>query len=374
MRNPGGPPYRADHVGSLLRPAALREARAKAEKGGITAAELRAAEDSAIRDAVALQERAGLQSITDGEFRRGHYLVDFMSALDGIVPTHTSYALSFRGSDGTTGETRSMLSVSSKVRRNRPIMLDAFRFLESVTSRTAKVCIPSPTWVHMRGGSKTISLEAYPDIDEFWDDIIRAFHEEITDLAAAGCTYLQLDEISFAFLCDQTIRDRIAADGLNPDRLIGDYARVVDRIAAGAPEGMTVTVHTCRGNFQSMWMAEGGYERVAAKAFAQPSVDGYFLEFDTERAGGFEPLRAIPRDKRVVLGIVSSKNSELEKKDDLKRRIDDAAKYFPLEQLCLSPQCGFASTHHGNRITEDTERRKLELIVETATEVWGTAV
>lgn len=374
MRISGGPPYRADHVGSLLRPAALREGRAKAEKTGITPAELRAAEDSAIRDAVALQERAGLQSITDGEFRRGHYLVDFMTALDGIVPTHTSYALSFRGSDGTTGETRSMLSVSGKVRRSRPIMVDAFRFLKSLTSRTAKVCIPSPTWVHMRGGSKTISPDAYPDIDEFWDDIIRAFHEEIADLAAAGCTYLQLDEISFAFLCDQTIRDRIAADGLNPDRLIGDYARVVDRIATGAPEGMTVTVHTCRGNFQSMWMAEGGYERVAAKAFAQPSVDGYFLEFDTERAGGFEPLQAIPRDKRVVLGIVSSKNSEMEKKDDLKRRIDEAAKYFPLERLCLSPQCGFASTHHGNRITEDVERRKLELIVETATEVWGGAV
>ena len=374
MSSPGRPPYRADHVGSLLRPAALHEARAKAEKALITAAQLRAAEDSAIRDAVALQEQAGLQSITDGEFRRGHYLVDFMSALDGIVPTHTSYALSFRGSDGSTGETHSMLSVTGKVRRSRPIMLDAFRFLKSVTGRTPKVCIPSPTWVHMRGGSKTVSHDVYPDIEEFWDDIVRAFHEEIADLAAAGCTYLQLDEISFAFLCDQNIRDRIAADGLDADRLIAVYAEVVDRIAAGAPEGMTVTVHTCRGNFQSMWMAEGGYERVAAMAFAQPSVDGYFLEFDTQRAGGFEPLRAIPRDKRVVLGIVSSKNSELETRDDLKRRIDEAAGYFPLEQLCLSPQCGFASTHHGNRISEDIERRKLELIVETATEIWGSAV
>ena len=373
MSHPGRPPYRADHVGSLLRPAALHEARAKSEKGAITAAELRAAEDSAIRDAVTLQEQAGLQSVTDGEFRRGHYLVDFMTALDGIVPTHTSYALSFRGSDGTTGETRSMLSVTGKVRRSRPIMLDAFRFLTSVTSRTAKVCIPSPTWIHMRGGSKTVSAEIYPDIEEFWDDIVHAYHEEIRDLATAGCTYLQLDEISFAFLCDQTIRDRIAADGLNADRLIADYAHVVDRIAAGAPEAMTVTVHTCRGNFQSMWMAEGGYERVAARAFAQPSVDGYFLEFDSERAGGFEPLRVIPHDKRVVLGIVSSKNAELEKKDDLKRRIDDAAKYFPLEQLCISPQCGFASTHHGNRVSEDIERRKLELIVETAAEIWGTA-
>lgn len=356
-----------------MRPAALHEARAKAEKGAITAAELRAVEDSAIRDAVALQEQAGLQSVTDGEFRRGHYLVDFMTALDGIVPTHTSYALSFRGSDGSTGETRSMLTVTGKVRRSRPIMLGGFRFLKATTSRTPKVCIPSPTWVHMRGGSKTVSPTVYPDIEEFWDDIVRAFHEEIRDLAAAGCTYLQLDEISFAFLCDRNIRDRIAADGLDADRLIADYAGIVDRIAAGAPDGMTVTVHTCRGNFQSMWMAEGGYEQVAAKAFAQPSVDGYFLEFDSERAGGFEPLRAIPRDKRVVLGIVSSKTAQLENKDSLKRRIEDAAKYFPLEQLCLSPQCGFASTHHGNRISEEIERRKLELIVETAAEIWGNA-
>lgn len=373
MSKPVRPPYRADHVGSLLRPARLHDARAIAEKGAISAAELRAAEDSAIRDAVALQEQAGLQSVTDGEFRRGHYLVDFMTALDGIVPTHTSYALSFRGRDGTTGETRSMLSVTGKVRRSRPIMLDAFRFLKSVTGRTAKVCIPSPTWVHMRGGSKTVRGDVYPDIEEFWDDIVRAFHEEIRDLAAAGCTYLQVDEISFAFLCDQTIRDRIAADGLNADQLIADYARVVDRIASGAPDSMTVTVHTCRGNFQSMWMAEGGYDRVAAKAFAQPSVDGYFLEFDTERAGGFEPLQSIPRDKRVVLGLVSSKNPQIEKKDDLKWRIEEAARYFPLEQLCLSPQCGFASTHHGNRVSEDVERRKLELVVETAAEIWGTA-
>lgn len=373
MSGGGGPPFRADHVGSLLRPAALHQARAKAEKDEISKSDLRAAEDDAIRAAIALQERAGLHAITDGEFRRAHYLVDFMTALDGIEPTHTSYALSFRGEGGQTGETRSMLSVTGKVRRNRPIMLDAFRFLKSATSRTAKVCIPSPTWVHMRGGSKTVGTGIYPDIEEFWDDVVRAFHQEIHELATAGCSYLQLDEISFAFLCDRNIRDRITADGLDPDRLIGEYARVVDRIAAGAPEGMTVTVHTCRGNFQSMWMAEGGYDRVAEAAFAQPSVDGYFLEYDTERAGGFEPLRHIPRNKRVVLGMVSSKKPELENKDDLKRRIDAAARYFPLEQLCLSPQCGFASTHHGNRVTEDIERRKLELIVQTATEIWGAA-
>ncbi len=366
-------PFRADHVGSLLRPAALREARIKAASGEIGAAELRAVEDAAIHDAVALQETAGLHAITDGEFRRGHYLVDFMTALDGIVPTNTSYALSFRGEKGETGETRSMLTVTGKVRRKKPIMLEAFLFLKSVTSRTPKICIPSPTWVHMRGGQKTVSPDAYPDMEEFWDDVVRAFHEEIHDLAAAGCTYLQIDEISFAFLCDAQIRDRIKSDGLDPDRLIAHYARIVDRIASGVPDSMTVCVHTCRGNFQSMWMAEGGYDRVAAVAFAQPHVDGYFLEYDSERAGGFEPLRHIPHDKKVVLGIVSSKKPELETKDFLKRRIDDAAKHFPLTQLCVSPQCGFASTHHGNHISEDIERRKLERIVETATEIWGTA-
>jgi 5-methyltetrahydropteroyltriglutamate--homocysteine methyltransferase len=266
-----------------------------------------------------------------------------------------------------------MLSVTGKIRRPKAIMLEGFLFLKSITRRTPKICIPSPTWVHMRGGRKTVNENVYPDIEEFWDDIVQAFHEEIGELAAAGCTYLQIDEISFAFLCDQTIRERIKADGLDPDRLIQDYARVVDRIAAGAPEAMTVAVHTCRGNFQSMWMAEGGYDRVAEAAFNQPHVDAYFLEYDSERAGGFEPLQHIPHGKKVVLGVVSSKKPEIESKDFIKRRIEEAAKFFPLSQLCLSPQCGFASTHHGNRITEDIERKKLELIVETATEIWGSA-
>ena len=367
------PPFRADHVGSLLRPAALHEARAKAERKEITPAELRTVEDAAIRDAVTLQESAGLQSITDGEFRRGHYLVDFMTGFQGIVPTHASYALSFKGEAGATGETRSMLTVTGKVRRTRPVMLDSFRFLQSITARTAKVCLPSPTWVHMRGGRKTVSEKIYPDLEEFWGDIVRAFHEEIRDLAAAGCTYLQLDEISFAFLCDSGIRERIKADGINPDAVIKDYARVVNAIAAGAPPAMTITVHTCRGNFQSMWMAEGSYDRVASVAFDQPDVDGYFLEYDSDRAGGFEPLKYVPKNKKVVLGLVSSKKAEMESKDLLKRRIEEAAKFFPLDRLCLSPQCGFASTHHGNRITEDVERRKLDLIVEVANEIWGSA-
>jgi 5-methyltetrahydropteroyltriglutamate--homocysteine methyltransferase len=225
----------------------------------------------------------------------------------------------------------------------------------------------------MRGGRKTVSERVYPDIAEFWGDIIHAFHEEIADLAAAGCTYLQLDEITFAFLCDATIRERMRGDGLDPDQETRQYARVVNAIAAGAPPSMTVTVHTCRGNFQSMWMAEGGYDRVASVIFDQPDVDGYFLEYDSDRAGGFEPLRYVPKDKKIVLGLVSSKKAEIESKDVLKRRIDEASRYFPLERLCLSPQCGFASTHHGNKLTEDIEKRKLALIVDVANEIWGSA-
>lgn len=366
-------PFRADHVGSLLRPQRLHAAREKAARSEISAAELAEIEDDCIRDAVALQEEAGLSAITDGEFRRGHYLVDFMTGFSGIVPTHTSYALAFKGDDGASGETRSMLTVTSKVKRTKPIMVESFKFLKSVTGRTPKVCIPSPTWVHMRGGSKTVSQSVYPDIEEFWSDVVKAFHAEIADLADAGCTYLQLDEISFAYLCDPAIRERIRADGIDPDSVTRDYTRIVNEIAAGAPPSMTVSVHTCRGNFQSMWMAEGGYDKVAGIVFDQPDVDAYFMEYDTDRAGGFEPLKYVPRNKRIVLGLVSSKKADLESKDALKRRIAEAAKFFPLENLCLSPQCGFASTHHGNKIDEDVERRKLELIVNVARDVWGSA-
>jgi 5-methyltetrahydropteroyltriglutamate--homocysteine methyltransferase len=367
------PPFRADHVGSLLRPAKLQEVRVKAQNGQLSLAELRAIEDDCIREAVALQEAAGLNAISDGEFRRGHYLVDFLTAFSGIVPTQTSYALSFKGDEGATGETRSMLIVNGKVKRTRPVTIDDFRFLRSATRRTPKVCLPSPTWLHMRGGRKTVSESIYPDIEEFWRDTVRAFHEEIRELAAAGCTYLQLDEISFAFLCDPAIRERVRSDGLDPDGLTRTYARVVNEIAAGAPPSMTVAVHTCRGNFQSMWMAEGGYDRVASIVFDQPDVDAYFLEYDTERSGGFEPLKHIPQNKTVVLGLVSSKKPAIESKDAIKRRIDEAGKFFPLEKLCISPQCGFASTHHGNKLTEDIEKRKLALLVEVAAEVWGSA-
>lgn len=366
-------PFRADHVGSLLRPPALKEARAKREAGTLTADELRRAEDAAIADVVALQESAGLQAITDGEFRRAFWHVDFLTAFDGIEATLSDYAVSFKGKDGAKAQTKSMLAVTGKVRRTTPIMRDSFERLKTMTTRTSKVCIPSPTYMHLRGGRKVVANDAYPDPDEFWADMIAAYREEVADLAASGLTYLQLDDVSFATICDEGVRAQVYADGLDPDALPAAYAGIVSQIVADRPAGMTVTMHTCRGNHESMWMAEGGYDAVADAMFNLTDVDGFFLEYDTERAGGFAPLRFAPKTKKIVLGLVSSKEAELESKDTLKRRIDEAARYVPLEQLCISPQCGFASTAPGNRITEDVQKRKLALCVEVAAEVWGDA-
>jgi 5-methyltetrahydropteroyltriglutamate--homocysteine methyltransferase len=369
----GRPPFRADHVGSLLRPTAVADARARKERGETTAAQLRAVEDAAIKDAVKLQESAGLSAITDGEFRRAFWHVDFLAGFDGIKATLSNYAVSFKGEGGQTAETRSMMIVDGKIRRSHPIQVEDFKYLKSQTSRTAKVCIPSPTYLHFRGGRKIVDRAAYPDMEGFWADLVAAYQAEIGALAEAGCTYLQLDDVSVSYLCDPSIRAHLKEDGLDPDKLPAEYARVNSALVAKRPKSMAVTMHTCRGNFQSMWMAEGGYDAVAEAVFAGTDVDGFFLEYDTDRAGGFEPLRFVPRSKKVVLGLVSSKKPELESKDALKRRIDQAAKFLPLENLCLSPQCGFASTHHGNRLTEDTERRKLALVVEVANEVWGSA-
>jgi 5-methyltetrahydropteroyltriglutamate--homocysteine methyltransferase len=361
------PPFRADQVGSLLRPPELHAARDQAAKGAITKTQLREIEDRAIRDVVALQESVGLRGITDGEFRRAFWHVDFLTGFTGIVATQAQYALGFRGE---TAETRSMLVVRDKVRRTRPVTLDDFKFLRRATTCTPKICIPAPTYLHMRGGRKVVSDTAYPDIDEFWSDIIAAYRAEIKDLAAAGLTYLQLDDVSFATLCDETIRAQVRRDGEDPDRLPARYAQIISALVAERPAGLRVTMHTCRGNFQSMWMAEGGYDAVAEGLFGA-AVDGFFLEYDDERSGGFEPLRLVPKGKYVVLGLVSTKRPELESKDTLKRRIDAAAKYVPLENLCLSPQCGFASSHHGNKLAIDLERRKLERVVEVANAVWG---
>ena len=364
-------PFRADHVGSLLRPDYLKDARARFATGAIGAGELRAVEDKAIREAVALQEGAGLQAITDGEFRRAFWHVDFLTAFEGVEATQSDYAVSFKGKGGAQTSTKSMLAVTGKVKRTAPIMRDSFLFLKDATARTPKVCIPSPTYMHLRGGRKVVADAAYPEPEEFWADMIAAYREEVQDLADAGLTYLQLDDVSFATICDEGVRAQVRADGMNPDDLPGKYARIVSQIVAARPAGMTVTMHTCRGNHESMWMAEGGYDAVADAMLNLTDVDGFFMEYDTERAGGFAPLRFTPKGKRIVLGLVSSKEAALETKDDLKRRIEEAARFVPLDQLCISPQCGFASTAPGNRITEDIERRKLALCVEVAAEVWG---
>jgi 5-methyltetrahydropteroyltriglutamate--homocysteine methyltransferase len=365
------PPFRADHVGSLLRPAELLKAREDAKAGRITPAELKAVEDRCIRDVVALQEAAGLQSVTDGEFRRAFWHVDFLTGFDGIEATGGQYAVTFKGEHGEQEAISSMLGITGKVRRSKPVMLDSFTFLKAATSRTPKVCIPSATYLHMRGGRKVVDRAAYPDMDEFWADVAAAYQAEVADMAAAGLTYLQIDDVSFAFLCDETIRAQVRRDGEDPDALPGLYARIINSLIEKRPPGLAVTVHTCRGNHKSMWMAEGGYDAVAEQAFAALQADGIFLEYDSERAGGFEPLRFVPRGRKVVLGLVSTKTPRLESRDALKRRIEEASSYVPIEDLCLSPQCGFASTEAGNELTEDDEKRKLELVVETAREVWG---
>jgi 5-methyltetrahydropteroyltriglutamate--homocysteine methyltransferase len=350
MPRPPSPPFHADQVGSLLRPA-----------------ELRAIEDRCIREVVAKQEAIGLSGITDGEFRRDWWHIDFLKGFDGVDAVADPNTPSFHGAD----EAVPVLTVAGRIRRSRPVMVEPFRFLRSVTTRTPKLTIPSPAMLHLRGGRPAISREAYPDLAQFWADCAQAYRAEIADLAAAGCTYLQLDDVSFAYLCDEKIRAGYLARGDDPQRAPRIYADAINAALRDRPAGMTVTIHTCRGNFKSTWMAAGGYEPVAEVVFGGLDVDGYFLEYDTQRAGGFEPLRFVPRGKRIVLGLVTSKVSALEDKDTLKRRIAEAARYVALEDLCLSPQCGFSSTHHGNALTEDDQWRKLELIVEVAREVWG---
>lgn len=363
-------PFRADHVGSLLRPPELKQARGDVKAKRINASRLREVEDEAILKAIALQESAGLQSITDGEYRRAFWHVDFLTGFDGIVATQGQYALKFRGEGGEESETRSMMVVNGKVKRAKPVMVDHFRFLKANTKRTAKLCIPAPTYLHLRGGRRVVNEKAYPDVEEFWHDITLAYREEIADLVKAGLEYLQIDDVSFACLCDENIRAQVKRDGEDPARLPGKYAQVISAIVKDRPPGLGVTMHTCRGNHASMWMAEGGYDAVAEAVF-QTDVDGFFLEYDSARAGGFAPLRFAPKGRKVVLGLISTKTPKLEDRGVLRRRIEEAAKHVPLENLCVSPQCGFASSEVGNRLTEDDEKRKLELVVRVAEEVWG---
>ncbi len=364
------PPFRADQVGSLLRPPELKAAREQFKTKQISRDQLKAIEDQAIRKVVALQESAGLQAVTDGEFRRAFWHVDFLTGFEGIAATQGQYALKFHGEGGAESETRSMMVVTGKVKRSRPIMVEPFEFLKNATKKNAKLCIPSPTYLHMRGGRKVVNEKAYPDVEEFWSDITTAYREEIADLSTAGLEYLQIDDVSFATLCDEGIRAQVKRDGEDPDQLPFLYSKIISGIVAKRPKNMGVTMHTCRGNHASMWMAEGGYDKVAEAIF-QTDVDGFFLEYDTARAGGFAPLRFVPKGKKVVLGLVSTKTPRLEDKEQLKKRIEEASRYVPVENLCLSPQCGFASSEVGNKLTEDDQKRKLELVVEVAREVWG---
>jgi 5-methyltetrahydropteroyltriglutamate--homocysteine methyltransferase len=366
------PPFRADHVGSLLRPPALMAARESYAKGEIPAEALREAEDAAIRDAVRLQEEIGLRSATDGEFRRTSWHMDFIYQLDGIEKASEQLQVAFRDAEGETSFTSAALKVSGRVGVSETIFGDAFRFLAScVTTATPKLTIPSPSMVHYRGGAASIDPAVYPDVEQFWSDLSAAYAEEVRRLGELGCTYLQLDDTSLAYLNDPAQRAMIAGRGEDAEHQHLRYIAQINQALRGRPAGMHVTTHSCRGNFQSYWAAEGGYDFVAEALFTQLEVDGFFLEYDDARSGGFEPLRFVPPGKMVVLGLVTTKRGELESKDAIKRRIDEASRYVPLEQLCLSPQCGFSSTVEGNRITFEDEVAKLRLIVEVADEVWG---
>jgi len=352
------PPFYADHVGSLLRPPELAAAR-KAK-----AANLREIEDQAIRGAVAKQEAIGLQSVTDGEFRRDYWHLDFMKQLDGVT-LKAAVGMTFAAEDVPP-----MATVTGKVGCSQP-MVDHFRFLKGTTKHTAKFCMPSPGSLHFRGGRKAISREVYPDLEEFWADAGAAWSEAIRNLGEAGCTYLQLDDVGFSYLCDPKVRENFRANGDDPAGLQFTYAQAINRALQERPKGMAVTMHTCRGNFRSTWFAAGGYQEEVLDGMFSANVDGFFMEYDSERAGGFEPLRRLPKGKKVVLGLVTTKSGTLESKESLKKRIDEASRHVPLENLRLSPQCGFSSTHHGNRLTEEEQWRKLERVVEVAREVWG---
>ncbi len=364
-------PFRADQVGSLLRPQALALARAQFKRNESDATTLRAAEDEAIAQAVQRQHAAGLRSITDGEFRRDWWHLDFLGQLDGVkLQDNAGPKFKFAGQ----AEQPPIATVTGRIACSQPIMAGHFAYLKSLTDNlpgcVPKMTIPSPSMLHLRGGRAAITKAVYPDLQEFWADVAAAYRTAIGHLAAAGCRYLQLDDITFAYLCDPKIQSNCRANGDDPATLPRIYAQTINAALRDKPADMKVTIHTCRGNFKSAWVAEGGYDPVVDAMFST-DVDGYFMEFDSTRAGGFEPLRALPQDKKVVLGLVTTKLGELESKDDLKRRIDEAAQFVPLENLCLSPQCGFSSTHHGNALSQDDQWRKLERVAEVAGEVWG---
>ena len=368
------PPFRADHVGSFLRPAYLLQAREQHAKGEIKAQQLRAVEDKAITEIVQFQRDVGLQSITDGEFRRTYFHIDYLAQLGGVK---TDIPVTIRKPDGTEELAPPVMRVVDKVRHTHDIQRADFEYLASQVAAlspgaSAKVSIPSPTMLHFRGGRAGISREAYPELDPvFYDDVARAYGDELQSLFDAGCRYVQMDDTNMAYLCDERMREAARQRGDDPNELPHRYAQFINKVVAHKPAGMTLAMHLCRGNFKSTHAAAGNYEPVAEALLAEMDLDAYFLEYDDDRSGDFKPLRYLPKGKLVVLGLVTTKFGQMENKDALKRRIDEAAKYAPLDQMCLSPQCGFSSTVHGNNIAVEDQRNKLRLVVEVAQEVWG---
>jgi 5-methyltetrahydropteroyltriglutamate--homocysteine methyltransferase len=368
------PPFRADHVGSLLRPPELLEARERFADGAIDADELRATEDAAIREVVALQRDVGLRSVTDGEFRRASWHMDFIYSLDGVskVVDETLH-VQFRNEAGTIEFAPPSAHVDERIGLSETIFGDAFGFLQSVAApeQTPKLTIPSPSMVHYRGGRAAIDESVYPDLDAFWADLTSAYAEQVRRLGEQGCTYLQFDDTSLAYLNDPAQREHVREIGGDAEHQHETYIRHINEALAGRADGMAITTHMCRGNFRSSWVAEGGYDFVAEALFNELQVDGFFMEWDDARSGGFEPLRFVPKGKVVVLGLVTTKRGDLEDADLLKRRIEEAARYVDVDQLCLSPQCGFSSTVEGNALSREQQAAKLRRVVEVAAEVWG---
>jgi methionine synthase II (cobalamin-independent) len=366
------PPFRADHVGSLLRPQRLLKAREDHAAGRIDDAELKGIEDDSIREVVRMQEDVGLQSATDGEFRRASWHMDFIYRLDGVSKAEDDLVVHFHNPEGDIDYTPAALKVDGKIDVRSPIFGEDFRFLaETVTSATPKLTIPSPSMVHYRGGAAAIDPSVYPDRDQFWSDLTAAYAKQVQLVHGLGCRYLQFDDTSLAYLNDPNQRKMMSERGEDAEHLHEAYIRHINEALADKPDGITITTHMCRGNFRSSWVAEGGYDFVAEALFGELGVDGFFLEYDDARSGGFEPLRFVPPGKLVVLGLVTTKRGELEDADELKRRIDEASRFVDVDQLCLSPQCGFSSTAEGNDVGFDEQVAKLRRIVEVAREVWG---
>lgn len=364
--------FRADHVGSLLRSPEVKENRNKWKLGQLSAEELRVIEDAAIAETVKKLEATGMKAITDGEFRRDYFHLDFLKELAGVTVTGGIEA-NPNAKVAEDGFKPPVLSVTGKLKHVKDIQVADFNYLKTIVTQTPKVTIPSPTMIHFRGGRKSIDINSYPDMDVFFADLAAAYREEIAHLYDAGLRYLQLDDTNLAYLCDPKMRAAAAERGEDPNELPRTYAALINSVIDNRPADLTVGIHLCRGNYRSTWFAEGGYEPVAEILFNEINVDRYLLEYDDERSGDFAPLRFVPKNKKVVLGIISSKKRELENIDDLCKRIDEAAQFAPLENLCVSPQCGFSSTHHGNDMSHDDQWRKLDLVVNTALKVWGEA-